>query len=63
DAGLGVYVHDFKRGQFDDASAIKFTFYWHSTKRWEGSDFSIEVDKISPHFKPVTWRITEAISR
>ncbi|MEO6561518.1 MAG: glucan 1,4-alpha-glucosidase [Nitrosospira sp.] len=63
DAGLGVYVHEFKRGQSDYASAIKFTFYWYSSKKWEGSDFSIEVHEMLPHFKPVTWRITEAISR
>ncbi|MEP6604801.1 MAG: glycoside hydrolase family 15 protein [Nitrosospira sp.] len=45
DAGLGVYAHEFNRGQFDQAIALRFTLYWHSTKKWEGSDFSVRVDK------------------
>ena len=45
DAGLGVYAHEFDRGQFDQAIALRFTLYWHSTKKWEGSDFSVRVDK------------------
>ncbi len=63
DAGLGVYVHEFRRGQSDYASAIKFTFYWHNSKRWEGYDFSIEVHEILPHSNTVTSRTTEVILR
>lgn len=44
-AGLDVYAHEFDREQFNHASAVKFTFYWYSTKKWEGSDFSVGIDK------------------
>jgi glucoamylase len=43
DAGLGVYVHEFGKGQFDLASTLKFTFYWHQGQRWEGRNFSLVV--------------------
>jgi glucoamylase len=48
DAGLGVYVHEFEKGQFTHAVAIKFTFYWNNVKRWEGQDFSMAVIKKMP---------------
>jgi glucoamylase len=43
DAGLGVYVHEFGKGQLDQTSTLKFTFYWHQGQRWEGRNFSLVV--------------------
>jgi glucoamylase len=43
DAGLGVYMYQFGKEELDQATTLKFTFYWHQGQRWEGRNFSLVV--------------------
>jgi glucoamylase len=45
DAGLGVYVHEFRKGELEHAATLKFTFYWLQAQRWEGRNFSLAVHR------------------
>ncbi|HET7062185.1 MAG TPA: hypothetical protein VFI43_08420, partial [Nitrosospira sp.] len=48
DEGLGVFAHEFEKGRFGHATELKFTFYWHQPQRWEGRDFSLQVNAGEP---------------
>jgi glucoamylase len=43
DTGLGVYLADIATTELPAGTEIKFTFYWPDQDRWEGSDYSMQV--------------------
>jgi glucoamylase len=43
DTGLGVYVADLPTTSMDAGHALVFTFYWPEANRWEGTDFSVNI--------------------
>jgi glucoamylase len=43
DTGLGIYVADLPTGSMDAGHALLFTFYWPEAHRWEGADFSVNI--------------------
>jgi glucoamylase len=44
DTGLGVHIVDLPTNKLSRGTALKFTFYWPESSRWEGSDFVVEVE-------------------
>ena len=45
DSGLGTHVADLPADGLAAGSEIVFTFYWTQEQRWEGTDFSVVVEK------------------
>jgi glucoamylase len=45
DTGLSTHVADLPTNQLPAGSEIVFTFYWLQEQRWEGTDFSVVVEK------------------
>ena len=45
DTGLGTYVADLPTDRLSVGSEIVFTFYWLQEQRWEGTDFSVVVER------------------
>jgi glucoamylase len=43
DVGLGMHVVDLETGDLRPGAEISFTFRWHEDARWEGENFSVEV--------------------
>jgi glucoamylase len=43
DTGLGIYVADLPTNSMDAGHSLVFTFYWPEAKRWEGTDFSVNI--------------------
>jgi glucoamylase len=43
DVGLGVHIADLLTTELPVGKQVKFTFYWPETKRWEGTDFVVEI--------------------
>jgi glucoamylase len=43
DRGLGEYVIDLPTETLPAGTQIDFTFYWPEVKRWEQTDFRVEV--------------------
>jgi glucoamylase len=41
--GLGVHVADLATAECRAGDRLCFTFYWHESARWEGTDFEIDV--------------------
>ena len=44
DTGLGIHVVDLPTTTLPAGSRITFTFYWPQENRWEGTDYSVEVE-------------------
>jgi hypothetical protein len=42
--GFGIHLVDLPTQNVVPGARIRFTFYWHSTERWEGTDFSVLID-------------------
>jgi glucoamylase len=50
DTGLGIYVADLPTARLPVGTALRFTFYWPTADRWEGTDFVVEVTPpVEPH--------------
>jgi len=47
DIGLGVHVADLPTEQMSSGTEIVFTFYWPEARRWEGVDFTVQLDQMS----------------
>ena len=45
DTGLGLHVADLSTEKSKPETQIVFTFYWPGDRRWEGNDFTIEVEE------------------
>jgi glucoamylase len=45
DTGLGTHVADLPSEGLSAGSEIVFTLYWLQEQRWEGTDFSVVVEK------------------
>ena len=43
DTGLGIYVADLPTKSMDSGHTVIFTFYWPEAQRWEGADFSVNI--------------------
>jgi glucoamylase len=41
--GLGVHVADLATAECRAGDRLCFTFYWHESEHWEGTDFEIAV--------------------
>jgi glucoamylase len=41
--GLGVHLADLPTAEFRTGARLSFTFYWDDGRRWEGTDFEIEI--------------------
>jgi glucoamylase len=44
DTGLGVHAADVPADKLAGGREILFTFYWHHSQNWEGTDFSVVVE-------------------
>jgi glucoamylase len=44
DTGLGTHVLDLPTASLPAGSQATFTFYWKSTQRWEGTDYTVAVE-------------------
>jgi glucoamylase len=44
DVGLGTHVADLSAETLAQRTAVRFTFYWPSAARWEGSNFVVGID-------------------
>jgi glucoamylase len=44
DTGLSVYAIDLPTHRLASGRKVMFTFYWPEQQRWEGTDYSIEVE-------------------
>jgi glucoamylase len=44
ETGLGTFVADLATDRLPVGCSIDFTFYWLQERRWEGTDFSVEVE-------------------
>lgn len=47
DSGLGLYYWDIPISAIKDSSIIEFTFYWTDAQRWEGGNFTIQIQSLS----------------
>jgi glucoamylase len=45
DTGLGTCVADLPTDRSSAGSEIVFTFYWLEEQRWEGTDYSVTVER------------------
>jgi glucoamylase len=45
DIGLGLHVADLSTETLPAETQIVFTFYWLGDRRWEGTDFSIQINE------------------
>jgi len=45
DTGLGTCVADLPTDRLSAGSEIVFTFYWLEEQRWEGTDYSVTVER------------------
>ncbi len=43
DTGLGVHVADLPTADLDAGTTILFTFFWPGARRWEGTDFAVQL--------------------
>ncbi len=43
DFGLGTYVVDLPTKDLPADTRVCFTFYWHQTGEWEGTDFEVVI--------------------
>lgn len=43
DTGIGLHLIDLPAGSLPGGATLRFTFYWHETRRWEGVDFQLHV--------------------
>jgi glucoamylase len=41
--GLGVHVADLATAECRAGARLSFTFHWHESGRWEGTDFAVDV--------------------
>jgi glucoamylase len=44
DTGLGVWVADLPTEGLTPDKVVRFTFLWLQDRRWEGTDFSVQVE-------------------
>jgi len=44
DTGLGTHVLDLPTASLPAGNQATFTFYWKSTQRWEGTDYTVAVE-------------------
>lgn len=42
--GHGVWVLDFQEGSLPAGGVLEFTFFWNDAQKWEGSNFTIDID-------------------
>ncbi|HSM76580.1 MAG TPA: glycoside hydrolase family 15 protein [Bryobacteraceae bacterium] len=45
DTGLGLHIADLPTGALAEGTTIRFTFYWIEAGSWEGTDFSITINR------------------
>ncbi len=45
DTGLGMYAADLPSSKLPQGSQIIFTFFWPEAQKWEGTNFSVVVEK------------------
>jgi glucoamylase len=43
--GLGVHIADLPTGEMHSGNTVVFTFFWPEAGRWEGTDFSVTVQR------------------
>lgn len=41
--GFGIHLFDLPTQHLPAGTHIRFTFYWHEAKRWEGMDFAVSI--------------------
>jgi glucoamylase len=44
DTTLGVWHADLPTDGLAAGAQVRFTFYWHEAKRWEGTDFTVSIE-------------------
>jgi glucoamylase len=43
DTGVGLWLADLPTTHLPPDTALRFTFYWHEKKQWEGKDFEVKI--------------------
>jgi glucoamylase len=49
DTKVGIHVADLPTRDLPDKTEIVFTFFWPEDQRWEGSNFTVEVENAESH--------------
>ncbi len=44
DSGLGLHLADLPTKNLAPGDVVRFTFFWKEAQRWEGTDFSVEIE-------------------
>ena len=44
DSGLGIYFLDLNTKNLPSGDKIIFTFFWTEANKWEGKDYTIEIE-------------------
>ena len=45
DSGVGLHVAELPTNSLASGSTVRFTFFWKESKRWEGTDFSVQIER------------------
>jgi len=45
DTGLGIYILDLPTASLQPGAQAVFTFFWPNENRWEGTDYTVTVEK------------------
>ncbi len=51
DTGIGLHYVDLESAGMRPGAVLQFTFHWLESDRWEGKNFSVEVEGIFPELK------------
>jgi len=43
DTGIGLWLADLPTKHLPPNTDVRFTFYWHEKKQWEGKDFEVKI--------------------
>jgi hypothetical protein len=47
DSGLGIYFTDLDTARLKPGAKVDFTFYWPDGDRWEGTNYTVEVESVA----------------
>jgi glucoamylase len=47
DSGLGIYFTDLDTARLKPGAKVDFTFYWPDDDRWEGTNYTVEVESVA----------------
>ncbi len=54
DTGLGLHIADLPTNAVTAGSTVRFTFHWIEARRWEGTDFAVDVVAGTPEMPAIS---------